>query len=365
MGDNRALLRTWWRDPVDHRWLVHVLETHSVLRWEKWSVGAGGFIMAVITGVTTTTHFGPSSPAGRAVFGVVFLFAVLWALRWWFLPWPSATESLALFAGADIAIFAASFQDANRVYGVLGGTILLVVTGTYLTFFHSPKVLAAHSAWSVLTALILSGRMLSENGDIGLAITIVLLSMSALVVALPALQFMFWVVQTESLTDPLTQLLNRRGFEFRLTRLFTAGDPTGICIMIADLDRFKRINDSFGHSAGDDVLVRTAQQLAAAAGPDLVISRTGGEEFAVVGRLSGKEAWEAAEMFRRAVSTGSSFPVTVSIGIAVMDAPVPGDPPLSAQDLLQRADSAMYEAKQGGGNRVVMHEPIRPGVSRS
>jgi GGDEF domain-containing protein len=178
-------------------------------------------------------------------------------MRWWFGLWPSTTESIILFAAVDVAITIGCPQDANRVYGSLGVS-LLVVTGSY---FHSPKVLAAQELWSAVSVLLLPWRMVAGGGDIFLAMAIVLIIMAALVVALPSPQFMFWVVQSETMTDPLTNLISRRGLEFHLSRLFATQDLDRICVMIVDLDRFKSVNDRFGHSVGDEVLMRTAQRL--------------------------------------------------------------------------------------------------------
>ncbi|WP_327146097.1 GGDEF domain-containing protein [Nocardia sp. NBC_01327] len=359
MGSSAGLLKSWWRDPIDRRWLVHVLESHSVLRWEQWSVGAGGLVMAFVAAATAASPSGPSDTSGRVIFAIIGIGALLWALRWWFGPWPSAKESLILFAAADVSITVGCLQDSNRVYGSLG-VILLVVTGSYLTFFHSPKVLAAHALWSVLSVLVLSWHMVTGGGDIFLATAIVLIVMAALVVALPSLQFMFWLVQTESMSDPLTKLINRRGLEFHLSRMFATSDLARICVMIVDLDGFKSVNDRFGHSVGDDVLMRTAQRIQAAATPDLIVSRTGGEEFAVVGLMSAEEAGAAAELFRQSAAAQHTVPVTVSIGVAIGgDGPHP-----TPQVLLQRADSAMYQAKHDGGNRVVIDEAIRPEARR-
>ncbi|WP_330184906.1 GGDEF domain-containing protein [Nocardia sp. NBC_01503] len=358
MGSSVDLLKSWWRDTGNHHWLAHVLASHSVLRWQRWTVGAGGILLAVIGITTALSAAGPTDTFGLTIFGIVITGALLWALRWWFLPWPSTAESLALFAAADIAITACCLQDSDRVYGSLGA-ILLVVTGCYLTFFHGPKVLAAHAVWSLLSVTVLTWRMVSAGGDAYLAVAIVLIMVAAVVLSLPSLQFMFWLVQSESISDPLTKLLNRRGLEFQLNRLFEAKDEAEICVMIADLDQFKTVNDRFGHSMGDEVLIRTAQLLQVCDTADLVTARSGGEEFTVVGNLSTEQARAAAESFRQAVAADHIIPVTVSIGIAVFDpADCDGTPWPTPEELVQCADGAMYQAKTSGGDRVVVGELI-------
>ncbi|MGV9414961.1 diguanylate cyclase [Nocardia sp. NPDC003693] len=360
MGNTAALLKAWWRDPVDHRWLTHVLAAHSMLPLQRAVVGMGGLLLAFIAGAAAISTAGPQHPAGTVTMWGIAAGALLWALRWWLLPWPSERESLLLFAAADGMITLACLLDSNRVYGALGA-MLLVVTGGYLTFFHSPKVLAAHAAWSLASVLVLSARMAAGPEDLPLAVAIVLTMVSAVVVTLPSLQFMFWLVRMESLSDPLTRLLNRRGLEFHLSGMFGVQDQPGICVMVADLDQFKGVNDLLGHPAGDRVLIRTAELLSSLAGEGLVVSRTGGEEFALVGYLDPEAALAQAETVRNAVASDPDIPVTVSIGIAAYDGRTGHRRP-TPDELLRRADTAMYRAKRGGGNQVFVCDRTSPPV---
>ncbi|WP_194852747.1 hypothetical protein [Nocardia sp. SYP-A9097] len=120
MGSSADLVKSWWREPADHHWLTHVLASHSVLRWQRWVIGSGGILLAIIGVTTALSDAGPADRFGLAVFGIVIAGALLWALRWWLLPWPSTTESLTLFAAADVGITACCLQDSDRVYGSLG-----------------------------------------------------------------------------------------------------------------------------------------------------------------------------------------------------------------------------------------------------
>ena len=127
--------------------------------------------------------------------------------------------------------------------------------------------------------------------------------------------------------------------------------------MVLDLDHFKRLNDAYGHAAGDAVLREVAGALAGAVRPSDILARTGGEELVVLGLVSGPdEAAHLAERLRLAVA-GSRTPeghaVTASIGVA-MARPVDGENPTDGLwRLVDRADAAMYEAKQQGRDRVV------------
>jgi diguanylate cyclase (GGDEF)-like protein len=155
-------------------------------------------------------------------------------------------------------------------------------------------------------------------------------------------------------TDPLTGLLNRRSFleevERRVARQDREHEPA--TLIFADLDHFKPVNDRLGHEAGDEVLRRTAAMLRNTFRPGDLIARLGGDEFAVwMDGADHMTAAERAEYLRDAVPrdladiTGPDLPsVTLSIGIASRD-PADGE---KLDNLMRRADMAMYEVKRGG-----------------
>ncbi len=358
MNDSKTL-RAWWNDPVDYRWLVHTLAARSALGPLKVLIGVAGAAIAVMGAVIAGTPVGPAGDPGIAsTLGV--LCGTLWALRWWLLSWPSKTESLALIGGADVLFTMEFLQVPDRLFGAMGA-VLLVVTGSYLGFFHSARALAAHSAWSLLSVIVFSVRIATGGGDIRLAYAVGLLLFVSVVSALPALQLLYWLLRTESLSDPLTELLNRRGLEIRLP-LMVDRFPA-ICVMSFDLDRFKSVNDTWGHRVGDTVLVRTARRLHAAAGETAVVARTGGEEFVVAAPMDAAAARAEAERLRRVVADPpeTAVEVTASVGVAVFDATTcPGWPRPTPDRLLQSADAAMYRAKQSGGNLVVVDELTPP-----
>lgn len=167
-----------------------------------------------------------------------------------------------------------------------------------------------------------------------------------------------------AVTDPLTGLYNRRFADARLERLAERctrrGEP--LVVMLLDIDRFKAVNDSHGHLAGDAVLAGVAERLRRAAGDADFIARYGGEEFLVAATgLSAEAARALAEAMRFAVAR-APFPlpkcedglqVTVCAGVAVSG---PGDAlPLDA--LLAAADQALYASKSGGRNNVHLMLP--------
>ncbi len=357
--NNVKTLRAWWNDPVDYRWLVATLKARSALLPLKILIGVAGALIAVMGAVVAGTPVGPpGDPGVLATFGV--LSGILWALRWWLLPWPGKNESLALMAFADVLFIVVFLQVPDRLFGAMG-TVLLVVSGSYLGGFHSARVLAAHSVWAFLAVIVFSVRIVTGGGDIRLAIAVALLLFVSVVSAVPALQILYWLLRNESLSDPLTELLNRRGLEIRLPRLVER--YPAICVMTFDLDRFKNINDTWGHRVGDTVLVRTAGRLRDAAGEHAVVARTGGEEFVVAAPIPAADAHAEAERLRLAVAEppATAVEVTASVGVANFDATVcPQCPRPTPDRLLHSADAAMYRAKQSGGNLVVVDELTPP-----
>lgn len=164
-----------------------------------------------------------------------------------------------------------------------------------------------------------------------------------------------------SITDPLTGLLNRRYFQERLTeevdRATRHGHP--LSLIMIDIDHFKAYNDGNGHPAGDKALMLTGRALRGSIRGIDVVSRFGGEEFAVILPETRKtEAEEIGERIRREVE-GLYFPgeeslplgrLTVSLGVAGFPEDA-GD----LKNLIQRADQALYQAKDQGRNRIVVY----------
>jgi diguanylate cyclase (GGDEF)-like protein len=164
--------------------------------------------------------------------------------------------------------------------------------------------------------------------------------------------------QTLSLLDPLTGLFNRRFLVAQAPRLWRQArrDGTRVAALVLDLDHFKRLNDAHGHAAGDSVLRAVATSLTATVRPTDVLARTGGEELVVLGLVGDPdEAARLAERLRTAVAatrTADGHAVTASIGVALTRPAEGEDPTDQLWRLVDRADAAMYEAKQQGRDRV-------------
>jgi len=158
-----------------------------------------------------------------------------------------------------------------------------------------------------------------------------------------------------SLTDALTGVGNRRRLDQALATEIRRSErmPTRLCAMMADIDHFKRINDSYGHDVGDKVLAAFGDLLRRQMRAIDVIARFGGEEFVMLLPDTDRDgAIDAAERIRAELEAlriaPVTYPVTVSIGVVVLE---PGE---QGEAFLRRADKALYEAKSTGRNRVVV-----------
>ncbi|MDE2305179.1 MAG: GGDEF domain-containing protein [Gammaproteobacteria bacterium] len=172
--------------------------------------------------------------------------------------------------------------------------------------------------------------------------------------------------------DPLTGLYNRGHLDQVLATEFEGARRHGwpLSVVFVDLDRFKSINDTYGHPAGDMVLVGTAQRIISVARATDCVARYGGEEFVVV--LPGLDTPAAETVCRRLIARlrntryevqDATVTVTASLGLATYDAETPFE---SVNELIEAADRAVYAAKRGGRDRLVRHDARRrPAVAGS
>jgi two-component system cell cycle response regulator len=164
-------------------------------------------------------------------------------------------------------------------------------------------------------------------------------------------------LQFQATHDPLTSVWNRGGImdilNKEISRASREGDPLSVCLM--DIDHFKRVNDTYGHLFGDEVLRNTTRRVTDVLRPYDSLGRYGGEEFlAVLPNCCGEAATGIAERMRRSVGEApmacspSALTVTVSLGVCEWS------PTIDVNALLQQADAALYGAKATGRNRSVL-----------
>lgn len=171
------------------------------------------------------------------------------------------------------------------------------------------------------------------------------------------------VLTAQACTDPLTGLANRRAYDTAMNKAIVAAqrrgpDAGGVGLILVDVDKFKAVNDSLGHDAGDDILQQIAQRLRGGTRREELPARLGGEEFTVILPVAYTDELPLAAERIRALLSDTTYqtstgplPVTVSVGAAILTAPG-GDEDI--RRLFKAADDAVLAAKAGGRNRVVL-----------
>ncbi|MFA1016701.1 MASE4 domain-containing protein [Enterobacter sp. SAT-E-asb] len=162
-----------------------------------------------------------------------------------------------------------------------------------------------------------------------------------------------------SIRDPLTRLYNRSYFYESLNQALDIARPNRpVSVIVSDLDRFKRINDTYGHLQGDKVLQFVANLLMDSVRPQDIAARIGGEEFVLMlANTSADSAYQVAERIRLKLSSfdktssGGQLPEPITISMGVFTAT---SSTITAEACVESADKAMYEAKETGRNRVVV-----------
>lgn len=348
------------------------------------------FVLAVEPGTTSTSDLLwavlATTTVGISLFIVVYLF--------WLVGHDKATASvplglnvlakgLLLIVGVELVIpFEAVWLDSFIVFGIAFATASFVHPGAVEAFapavITNSEVNVRRSLTSfsvVLVGPVLIGVDLLTSLELSLPVVTVGSSALSLVVAVHLLELVRrWVaVEHQGQHDPLTSLPNRPLFFSRLEMAIESARlrDARFVTMFLDLDRFKAVNDTLGHDAGDELLRQVAGRLHDASlrvGADLTVARLGGDEFAIlvpqvkdarhshaIGRLFLDQFLEPFDVGLRDIY------VTPSIGIA--EFPKDGE---TVESLIENADTAMFEAKERGRNMVVSYSPEQrvPGAHR-
>ncbi|MBC7460117.1 MAG: diguanylate cyclase [Thermoleophilia bacterium] len=265
-----------------------------------------------------------------------------------------------LIAGAWIlALGAAMYGRVADTHGQSTGALLLLLSWPLLlTAYYCRMAFALGYVGLAITTIAVESALSDQLWALPQRIAAVVLVFGTLVPLITMVrtrsELSVKYLQDAAIRDPLTGLLNRRGFEQSLRAaaiIARYDDFRHLSLLVADVDYFKLVNDSFGHAKGDDVLVEVSTILFLEA-PGAQVARIGGEEFGII--LEGVKTSEAlvlAETLRRAVEAAfnnTSTHVTLSIGVVGTDV-YDGD----ADDLMRHADHALYAAKSLGRNRAI------------
>lgn len=255
---------------------------------------------------------------------------------------------LAMTAFYVAAMAVAAWNGSRMVWYQVVGWMPLAAIGCYRNFLN------------ITTASEGSGVVLAYNAAMAFEVIVTTLGVASRFIQIrrerDVARVMADQLQGEAEHDPLTGLYNRRGVEPRFAALRLSGFST---VAVIDLDNFKRINDSLGHQAGDQVLAATA--LALQPDSDTIAMRMGGEEFVLL--LRGADAASRAEARRQAITQRAAAliadlpgPVTASMGL--VEFPAGSSGALTFHEAYRRADKLLYEAKRTGRNRTVSERMV-------
>lgn len=360
-----------------YRQNLAVAEAKRILRSTGRFVALSCLLAAAGSVLLLFVPGGPTTTVARIATGVVIAGAVGAAVLWWVRGWPRERASIVFVLAAEIGHGVVLLCCADPVVSLLAATWFFIL-GDYLTFAHGRRALVAHCVWVKLNLLFYGVRALLEpDADVPFVVFLVVGLTVTLIVTRLFGQVFSDALRSDSARsaelahrDPMTQLLNRRGIEAAAPRVFAQAraENAVIAVLLIDIDRFKLVNDSHGHDAGDAVLKLLAGRLDAAVRKHGLVARIGGEEFVVLDLVHADGIASMAERLRAAChDPGDPVPVTVSVGavgLAGDDFPAT-EAPVLLTNLIIRADAAMYTAKQRGGDRMEVDLPRTAAIQRS
>ncbi|ODU71605.1 MAG: hypothetical protein ABT11_02205 [Novosphingobium sp. SCN 66-18] len=326
--------------------LAEIAIRYSSITTPFMIISYGAFLVAFLASSAALSLFNRQRPHWRMI-GLLFAFAIIMRAAIWGGPRNNLVYELCYQAPHAAAIALCAWTAWSIARGRVLHRTLAVLFGLITLHFLTKPFLAS---------MLGSGRNARDYTDSSYAVVSqagsgILLIATGLVIMLIVIQSIVQESLADSETDPLSDLLNRRGLDRRCQREFFEGGA----VVVLDLDHFKAINDTHGHDVGDDVIVAFADIMRRAAPRGALLARTGGEEFVVMlPTASIEDVGELAERIRQAAAaeSGEARPAfTVSGGATCA---LPGE---TFADVMRRADHACYEAKRMGRNCVVALPP--------
>jgi diguanylate cyclase (GGDEF)-like protein len=356
-------LKLWWGQADHYERLSAHLQARGMATVARATIAV---IAAGLSVDALGTIWTPTGPRGVIPLACTLTAAVcaavsalLWALRW---PTRAAATGFAVLSTASIALIA--LAQHNPLISMLT-CATFAATASYIALFHGAPLMVYNFAVAGVVSGVEAVRMAATFGIVAGLVDYLLLVL--LNVAVPSgIQVVVHMLSSDAERaerDELTGLLTRRAFRRRAKdRLEQGRDGLAhFVIAVIDLDRFKQLNDNYGHRTGDEALVSVARALRDATDDSALICRSGGEEFVIA------DIWHPDEVQLRAqqlcdVIAALPFGVTASIGTAGIHPAHPaGDSVDLLAELIAAADGAMYAAKRRGGNQTGRNRsPIPP-----
>jgi len=347
-------LAVWWGQDDHFDWLTGYLQAHGLSTNTRRVLAV---VAASLVLVPVNVCWGPEPLYPRVALTVSILAAVIGVAMTvlWLSGWPTRRQSIFYIMTGCVSIGGGCLWQPQPLIGLMACSALSV-TGGYIAFFHTARLMtlnfcvaSAIGAWQAVR--------LAATGQAVLAFTGYFLVLELNVVVPLAIQVVvraLWMDLLRANRDPLTGLLNRRACDRAIVgRMLAGAHHMYLAVAMVDLDRFKELNDTRGHAAGDDALIEVAATLTTACGEAAIVGRVGGEEFLIADIVTTEQLPEWGRQLCDAIAAMNAS-VTASVGIATL--PLSGVVSDYAEhafhQLVAEADTAMYEAKRCGGNRT-------------
>ncbi len=279
------------------------------------------------------------------------------AIAWYLRPWTSPRLAMAYILYADVGIVSVLFAFRTH-FDAMPGCAMFAIVAAFIVVGSSYRMMMLHLAVATVTLLTLGVLAVVDGADPWSAASriVTIGSLYAAPFMIKAYIGQLRLKAARALRDPLTGLWNRRGLLDTVDTLGVspseAGDAVGVTVL--DIDRFKQINDRFGHPSGDAVLIEVARRLSEAVGDRSAVARLGGDEFVVVRAGTREEIIQSDNRIRAALEETFDGPrFTTSLGSAVEALDSETSIHVLVRRLIALADIEMYRFKsRTSGNAV-------------
>lgn len=327
-----------------------------------WAYGIGVLLLML-------SPSGPATGFATGYMAAVGSISLILGFFWWRGGWPPAWVSLAFLLYSEVAHTGVLLVTTSPMLALIA-TLWFALIGEHITIAHGRRAVGLHALWALVNIAFFATLASQRSNATVTLIVYVGLALVGLIVAIP----IFRQLAADALRDDsrrtaalaerdsLTALLNHRGMYAALPALLAAGrrPDEQLAIVVIDLDRFKSVNDRYGHHRGDEVLALVAARLSGTVRRGAIVARTGGEEFIVIDTVAPDGAAALAHRLLEAIHRREdAVPVTASVGVSSVPLRDVAVERLTqnVEELIRISDMTMYGAKREGGNRVRVAGP--------
>lgn len=347
-------LRHWWQQSDHYDWFADYLQARGLKKMARLVTATAAAALGAVATAVMVSGDAPTQPLNVAL-GWASVVLILGCAAVRLAVWPTKRQSVVLILVLNLAIAVFCQIQANAFIGLVGAAAFSL-TGVSIACFHSAKYMLYNVVVACYIGIAQSLRLdESDQALILAALGLVLVVNISVPFGVQSLVHALGGDVVQSDRDPLTGLLHRRALFQQINGLLLSHREHAryLAVTMLDLDGFKALNDTHGHSAGDDALVAVGTALVTTGQGKALVGRVGGDEFLVAELSDSREDSGLPERIRRVI-VELPHDVTASLGTAV--GAIGTVPPQQFHELVvtlfRLADVAMYEAKRKGGNRV-------------